>query len=129
VRQEARAAQLAYGFLRGIPYKSIEAKCWTPPSWDRVGTLAARYGALPKTGVLEALVTWRGDKGWPSDKTIEELRACSSIPEHPALTRSVVGEGPTMPTIARVAQRRSALALTGWGGRWLKSILARHLFC
>ena len=30
VRTEARASMLAYGFLRGVPYKKIESKCHQP---------------------------------------------------------------------------------------------------
>lgn len=33
VRNAARAAQLAYGFLSGIPYRKIEAKTYTS-SWE-----------------------------------------------------------------------------------------------
>lgn len=43
LRPELRAAQLAYGFLRGKSYKSMEATCHEVPNWNRVAKLAARF--------------------------------------------------------------------------------------
>lgn len=45
VRREARAALLAYGFLRGRPYKKIEAFTYDPPPFGRVVALVKKYGA------------------------------------------------------------------------------------
>lgn len=50
VRNAARAAQLAYGFLRGVPYKSIESNAKGISSYDRkklvdeVKRLAKKFG-------------------------------------------------------------------------------------
>jgi len=44
VRRESRSAHLAYGFLREMPYRKIEDKCYTKPNWSRVKDLASKYG-------------------------------------------------------------------------------------
>jgi hypothetical protein len=46
VRTEARHALLAYGFLRGRPYKSMEAKCHpgSAPDFKKVRTSIEKYG-------------------------------------------------------------------------------------
>lgn len=55
VRREARATQLVYGYLRGTPYRSMEATCdytvfaqYTRPRMDamlkKYGTCAERVG-------------------------------------------------------------------------------------
>ena len=51
VRTEARAAQLAYAFIRGRPYSHTEptgkdngGRQSNPIAWDRVMKLAAKYG-------------------------------------------------------------------------------------
>lgn len=65
VRQEARAAQLAYGFLRGRPYASLEAPSSRPADWGRVVALVAKYGGYDQSSrnlhdqVLKDVVVWR----------------------------------------------------------------------
>ena len=44
VKSEARAALLAYGFLRGLTYRQIEANTKFAPDWARVKKLVDRYG-------------------------------------------------------------------------------------
>lgn len=44
VRSAARLTHLAYGFLRGRPYKALEAKCAVKPDWDRVWKMVEKYG-------------------------------------------------------------------------------------
>lgn len=44
VREEARAAQIAYGYLNGLAYKQIENKAKTEPDWKRVCQLIEKYG-------------------------------------------------------------------------------------
>lgn len=49
VRNAARAAQLAYAFLRGVPYKRVETTCYTPDYLmfrvkDEVKRLVAKFG-------------------------------------------------------------------------------------
>jgi hypothetical protein len=43
VRSEARAALLAYGYLRGKRYAQLEAKCHTPPDAKRTLSLINKY--------------------------------------------------------------------------------------
>lgn len=45
VRHEARHAQLSYGFLRGTPYKAMEAKCHPGcgPDFKKVWSSIERY--------------------------------------------------------------------------------------
>ncbi len=44
VRKEARCALLAYGFLRGRPYRRIEPKGHRAPGWKRTQQLVEKYG-------------------------------------------------------------------------------------
>jgi hypothetical protein len=45
VRCEARHAQLAYGFLRGIDYRKIEPKAKNLPNWQKVRKMIEKYGS------------------------------------------------------------------------------------
>ena len=45
VRQEARSAQLAYGFLRKRAYKQLENKTRKPLDHKRIAELIRKYGA------------------------------------------------------------------------------------
>ena len=44
VRPEARAAQLAYAYLRNKRYRQIEATCQIAPNRKRILDLACKYG-------------------------------------------------------------------------------------
>ena len=44
VRQEARISHLAYGFMKGIPYKVMEQKCREEPDWEAVRAVVKRFG-------------------------------------------------------------------------------------
>jgi len=44
VRSAARHNQLAYAFLRGLPYRAVERRTEDPPNWSQVETLARRFG-------------------------------------------------------------------------------------
>lgn len=44
VRNEARAAQLAYGFLRGRDYRQLESKSYSTPPLKRTTDLIRKYG-------------------------------------------------------------------------------------
>lgn len=57
VRNEARWAQLAYGFLRGRPYHVMEAKTYSEPDWTRVAGLATKYG--PGKVTYDHMIMWR----------------------------------------------------------------------
>lgn len=50
VRDESRAANLAYGFLRGRSYIELEREARTEPNWKRVLTIATMYGLIPPEG-------------------------------------------------------------------------------
>lgn len=56
VRSEARHSLLAYGFLRGRPYRVIENKCHEAPDWHRVEDLAVRFGLTDGTVSLKTLL-------------------------------------------------------------------------
>ena len=58
VREEARAALLAYGYLRGRRYRQIEAKASTPPELFRIRDLAVKYGGLNKAETENSLRDW-----------------------------------------------------------------------
>lgn len=60
VREESRAAQLAYGFFRGTPYYVIETLCYNPPNWKRVEQLVVKYNeTLSKIELLEQFEKWK----------------------------------------------------------------------
>ena len=60
VRSEARSALLAFGFLRGTPYRAMEAKCWDDPNWSRIATLVSKYSDRKGPAVaMEHLKIWR----------------------------------------------------------------------
>ena len=64
VRSEARSAHLAYGFLRGTPYASIEAKAKVKPDWKHIARMAGRFGVL----VPADFAAWSGEKAEPAAK-------------------------------------------------------------
>jgi hypothetical protein len=71
VRPEARATQLAYGFLRGRLYSQIEAKASTEPSWDRVAAMVRKYGSIPwaqRDAIPELLKQWKKNQLPPLKK-------------------------------------------------------------
>ena len=47
VRQEARAALLAYAYLRGRPYHQVERPNSTTPDWTNVKRIAKKFGGEP----------------------------------------------------------------------------------
>lgn len=46
VRSEARATLLAYGFLRGRSYQSLEPAAKSKPNWEKVKAMVRKYGVL-----------------------------------------------------------------------------------
>lgn len=62
VRSEARSAQLAYGYLRGRPYRRIEAKCWDTPSAQRIAELIAKFGGVDKKQAPTLVRAWLDEK-------------------------------------------------------------------
>lgn len=69
VRPEARAAQLAYAFIRGKDYAATEVGAKSDPNWRRVGEIVIKYGNLPdgttKDEATKILLAWR-------DKSLED---------------------------------------------------------
>lgn len=71
VRTAARETLLAYGFLRGRSYESMEAKCHEAPNWAAVKKMVEKYGArwdgeesyqefqARKTQLLKDFESWR----------------------------------------------------------------------
>jgi len=59
IRPEARAAQLAYAFLRGKSYDSVEPTSKYTPPMNRVAELVVKYGEqTDKKVALDELITW-----------------------------------------------------------------------
>lgn len=64
VRKAARAAHLAYGFLRGTDYVAMENKCWSPPDWLQVQALIEN--TVPRDemqGIVQKFSEWRDAAG------------------------------------------------------------------
>lgn len=59
VRREARSSCLAYGFLRGRPYRALEEKCYSKPDWKRVQYLIERYGEGDKRSLVQKFSEWK----------------------------------------------------------------------
>lgn len=72
VRVEARATQVAYGYLRGRDYLTIESSAKSQPNWPAVRRMIGRYGTADQQEKFEA---WRE----PAAKSIEE-RVKTKVP-------------------------------------------------
>lgn len=46
VRSAARHTLLAYAFIRGVPYKKVEAKCEKAPDLKRIMVMVQKYGSM-----------------------------------------------------------------------------------
>ncbi len=80
VRNEARAAQLAYAFVRGRSYAQTESKCHQQPNWGRVKKLIQKYGLRRrefetsvdyeqrKSAELKVFETWRKQEEMQNDR-------------------------------------------------------------
>ena len=84
VRHEARHALLAYAYLRGTPYKTVEAKCHgnSKPDFGKVRNSLEKYIWARRYDDLNG--GWEDLKGWESrqaqgradfDKWVEEAKA------------------------------------------------------
>lgn len=51
VRPEARASNLAYGYMRGRAYRQLESKCWTKPNWGRVAEILLKFDSALYTSL------------------------------------------------------------------------------
>lgn len=76
---EARSALLAYGFLRGRPYATMEPKRHTDPRWARVAQLACRYGfhaiSHDREVVISKLADWVGLQDIEKDRFVEMMKS------------------------------------------------------
>lgn len=61
VRSEARVALLAYGYLRGRAYATLESRPLSAPSWERVAGLVKKYGSVTKVEKKELEAWAQGD--------------------------------------------------------------------
>lgn len=61
VRPEARAACLAYAFLRGRSYRQVEPTTYSLPDWDKVTKLVQRYGRGDRREVAGLLEAWKDE--------------------------------------------------------------------
>jgi len=59
VRPEARAVHLALGFLRGVPYNTMENKSYDWPNWDRVEEIATKYGQTDSRVLAQRFAQWK----------------------------------------------------------------------
>jgi hypothetical protein len=53
VRKVTRENLLAYGLLKGIPYRVMEGSTTTKPDWQEIGAIARRFG-----GSKDVLADW-----------------------------------------------------------------------
>jgi hypothetical protein len=58
VRGESRLSHLAYGFLRGVPYRKMEqvVRKNNEPDWERLESMVSRFGGRRNPGEVER---WR----------------------------------------------------------------------
>lgn len=56
LRQEQRSAYLAYGYLRGVPYRRIEREGSATPDVNRIGQLVSKFG--PQKASTDAIKAW-----------------------------------------------------------------------
>lgn len=59
VRGESRSSHVAYGFLRGLPYRRIEANTKTAPDWSRVEALVKKYGDDDPRDRMQRFSEWK----------------------------------------------------------------------
>ena len=53
VRPAARSAQLAYAYLRGIPYRAVERSAKTTPDWKEVQRLVRKFSQVSGDDLAE----------------------------------------------------------------------------
>jgi hypothetical protein len=81
VRPEARATYLAYGFIRGLSYKTIEPLRYTDPLWDRVEAMVKKYGSGDSRILLQQYAAWKDAAGKPSIRGPRKPRLRQNNPE------------------------------------------------
>lgn len=72
IREEQRATLLAYAYLRGKTYASVEGNAHKgAPAWDRVRAMVSKYGPKEdwRTPVdMDPLEDWIKSAGWIGDR-------------------------------------------------------------
>lgn len=63
VRPEMRDTYLAYGFLKGRPYKDLEAKRYTNPDWDNIARMIDKYGMGDVRERQQHFERWKQEAG------------------------------------------------------------------
>ena len=87
VRSEARAANLAYGFVRGRSYKEIEQTCHNPPNWNRVEKLVTTYGEGDSRDIAQRFAAWKAEA--IGEDLSSTARSLSLTAEEPTLISKV----------------------------------------
>jgi len=84
-RKTRRWFHLAHNFMRGTPYLNVEAKSWSPPSWDIVQTLVLMYAVsdnsneIEQQEVLQRFAEWKDAAGeWKQPPPKEKLQRRST---------------------------------------------------
>lgn len=66
LRKESRATQLAYAFMRGVPYISVEKDAKTFPEWDWIEAIAITHN--PEGNNMKSNMTLEEKfEGWVAD--------------------------------------------------------------
>lgn len=63
LRGEARCTHLAYGFVKGVPYRAMEDKETTKsePNWSNVQRMVERYSDEDSRVILQRFAEWKSD--------------------------------------------------------------------
>jgi hypothetical protein len=65
VRKECRDSIIAYGYMRGLAYRQIEAKCHQEPNWQNVFTILKRFWRRLDIFSKEKMAEeWNALKAW-----------------------------------------------------------------
>ncbi len=63
IRPESRYSLLAYAYLRGMPYKAVEASCKESPKVSRIAKLAARFDGYESLDArIDKVSKWLNEK-------------------------------------------------------------------
>ena len=89
VRYEARSSLLAYGYLRGIPYRVMERKCREEPDWKRVIGLAKKFGSGWDEDRDVNFKNWR-EKPWEERRGRDEKEAALGVERGPREAEGVL---------------------------------------
>lgn len=84
IAPEARATVLAFGFLRGRPYKTMEQRRYSDPNWSQILRMATEYGATEGTRLTftdEDWKAWRAAAGVPDKRFPSNQLPAVPVPE------------------------------------------------